>query len=112
MIAIFDRIIDIKNDSKKGFEDVTEEKLEALDKMLTASGVSHAFALVTVEEIDKIYEKNPDCEYCCSLEYEEKDEVTVELVYMLWSKVHRGASDAAIRKAFAKKTMRENERVD
>ena len=111
MVAIFDRIINIQNNSKKGFEDVTEEKLEILDKMLNEYGIAHAFCLATAEEIDKMYEKNPDIEYCCSLEYEEKDEITLELVYMLWTKLHRGASDEAIRKAFAKKAMYENERV-
>lgn len=102
MVAIFDRCIHIKNDSKKGLEDVTEEKLDLLDRMLTEYNVPHAFALATTEDIDKIYGKNPGCEYCCDLEYAEKDEVTVVLLYLLWSKVYRGANDEQIKKAFQK----------
>lgn len=108
MVAIFDRYMNIKN--RKGFEDVTEEKLEILDKMLNEYSVPHAFCLVKADEIEEIH-KDPEVEYCCSLEYEEKDEITLELVYMLWNKVHRGASDDAIKKAFAKKGKVQNERV-
>lgn len=108
MVAIFDRYFNIKN--KEGFEDVTEEKLEILDKMLNEYNVPHAFCLISAEEIEEIH-KNPDVEYCVSLEYEEDKEITCELVYMLWMKVHRGASDEAIKKAFAKKSKVEKDMV-
>lgn len=103
MITIFDRYFNITN--REDFADCTEEKLEVLSKMLTEYGVPHTFCLTSAEEIQKI--EDGGREYCVTLMYETEKEVTCELVYMLWTKIHRGASDKAIYKAFRKKAISE-----
>lgn len=105
MVIIFDSCINILNNSTNGLKDVTEELLDNLDRMLTDCGIAHSFFLMTLSEIDKIHKRNPDSKYFCSLMYQEEDEVTVELVYALWTKLYRGASDEAIRNVFSKSTV-------
>lgn len=95
MVKIFDRYTNIKN--REGMQDCTEEMLDILDKMLTEYGVAHAFTLAGADEIKAIEEAG--FEYCCSLMYEEADEITCELVYTLWNKVYRKAKDDTIKTA-------------
>lgn len=102
MVTIFDRYFNIKN--RERFEDCTKEKLEKLSFMLKASGVDHAFCFTTEEEIKQINDNG--AEYCVTLMYEEEKEVTCELVYMLWMKLYRNASDEDIKKAMGRKGIK------
>lgn len=107
MITIFDRYFNITN--REGFTDCTEELLEKLSGMLKEYGVEHCFSLTDADEIKQINDSGR--EYCVSILYELEKEVTFELVYMLWSKVYRGASDEMIKKAWRKKVLKINEEV-
>jgi len=104
MITIFDRYTNIKN--REGFDDCTEEKLVELSNMLTQYGIAHSFCLTNAEEIKAIEDK--DMEYCATLMYEEDKEVTAGLIYMLWMKAHRNASDEVIKKAWTMKGIKES----
>lgn len=98
MLKIFDRYINIKN--REGIEDCTMELVEKLDQMLTEYGVAHAFSLASKEEIDTINDTAD--EYCVTLMYEEEDEITLGIVYTLWARVYRKASDEKVRKAMSR----------
>ena len=100
MIKIFDRYLNITN--REGFTDCTEELLEKLSDMLNEYGVAHSYCLTDAKEIEAI--ESRDREYCVTVMYEEKDEVTFSLVYMLWAKLHRGVGDDLIKKAMGKKS--------
>lgn len=98
MLKIFDRYVNIKN--RDDLEDCTMELVEKLDQMLTEYGVEHAFSLASKEEIDTI--NDTGAEYCVTLMYEEKDEMTFSLVYTLWARVYRKAPDEKIRKVMSR----------
>lgn len=98
MLKIFDRYVNIKN--RDDLEDCTMELVEKLDQMLTEYGVEHAFSLASKEEIDTI--NDTVAEYCVTLLYEEKDEMTFSLVYTLWARVYRKAPDEKIRKVMSR----------
>lgn len=98
MLKIFDKYVNIKN--RDDLEDCTMELVEKLDQMLTEYGVVHAFSLATKEEIDTI--NDTGVEYCVTLMYEEKDEMTFSLVYTLWARVYRKAPDEKIRKVMSR----------
>jgi len=104
MITIFDRYVNIKN--REGFDDCTEEKLVELSHMLTQYGIAHSFCLADAKEIKAIEDKG--MEYCVTLMYEEDKEVALELIYMLWMKAHRNASDEDIKKAWTRKGIKES----
>lgn len=101
-LKIYDRYLNITN--REGVQDCTEEKLEKFDEMLNEFGVSHCFSLADAHEIEVINES--DREYCVAVMYEESDETVFEMVYMLWSKIHRGVSDEMIYKAMKKMSIR------
>ena len=103
MIKIFDRYLNITN--REGFTDCTEELLERLSGMLNEYGVAHSYCLTDAKEIEEIESRDRD--YCVTIMYEEKDEVTFSLVYMLWAKIHRGVSDELIKKAMGKKSVKD-----
>lgn len=101
-LKIYDCCLNITN--REGVQDCTEEKLEKLDVMLNEFGVSHCFSLTSTQEIKAIEEDDRD--YCVTVMYEESDETVFEMVYMLWSKIHRGVSDEMIYKAMKKVSTR------
>lgn len=84
MIAIHDRENSI----------VTYDMIVTLDKMLDDHGIKHAFALYNVEWQDN------DVAY--NLLYREEDEITVELILMLWAKTERRYTDDKIKEMMRK----------
>lgn len=79
MIAIHDRENSI----------VSYDMIEKLDKMLTEYGVDHAFTLYDSE--------HQDTDVAFNLIYKEEDEITVELILMLWAKTKRHYTDDKIK---------------
>lgn len=78
MIAIHD-----KEDSI-----VSYEMIKKLDQMLNEYNVPHAFTLYDPD--------NQDTDVAFNLYYEEKDEMTLDLVLMLWAKLERKFNDKKI----------------
>lgn len=79
MIAIHDRENDI----------VTYDMISVLDKLLNDHGIDHAFTL---------YNSNwQDTDVAFNLIYREEDEITVELILMLWAKTERHYTDDKIK---------------
>lgn len=75
---------------------VTYDMIVTLDKMLDDHGIKHAFALYNVEWQDN------DVAY--NLLYREEDEITVELILMLWAKTERHYTDDKIKEMMRRTT--------
>lgn len=101
-LKIYDCYLNITN--REDVQECTEEKLEKLDEMLNEFGVSHCFSLTGTQEVEAIEESGR--EYCVTVMYEGSDETVFEMVYMLWSKIHRDVSDELIYKAMKKVSAR------
>lgn len=82
---------------------IEDGMIEKLDEMLTEYGVQHFFTL-PIDSTDGI--ANNDDDYL-NVFYDSKDEMTFDLVYMLWMKSVRNASDEMIKKAMSKITKEE-----
>lgn len=111
MTYCYDRMILIKDpdtetDYLTGALDMTEALLEKLDEMLNQYNLPHAFTLPFFDGSDP----DPD-NAVVRMFYREEDEMTVELVYCLFSHLHRHVPGAKIYQGFAKKAKRltENE---
>lgn len=104
MTYCFDRMILIKDadgDYLTGALDMTEALLEKLDAMLTEYNCPHAFTLPFFDGADP----DPD-NAAVRMFYREEDELTVELVYCLFSHLHRHVPAEKIYQGFAKKAKR------
>lgn len=77
---------------------IKEGMIEKLDEMLTEYGVQHFFTL-PIDATDGI--ANNDDDYL-NVFYDSKDEMTFNLVYMLWVKTIRNATDEMIETAMKK----------
>lgn len=84
---------------------ITEELIEKLDEMLTQYNIQHFFSL----PISNLDGTAADDEVV-SISYESKDEVTVELIICLWSRIHRNYEQEMIYKAFSKKIKKLEEK--
>ena len=90
---IADRIQVIKQ--REGEAEITNEMIEKLDQMLTEYGVQHFFSLpkgdnegIALDDDEILY-----------IYYDRaQDEMTFNLVYMLWAKTVRNVSDERILK--------------
>ncbi|MDR1218363.1 MAG: hypothetical protein LBK73_02005 [Treponema sp.] len=76
--------------------------LDKLDETLDAYGVKHSFTLPHPVMIAK----NPNA--VVVLNYSDEDDMLVSLIYALFSKAHRGASDRSLSEALAKSMSRYN----
>ena len=101
--TVFDMQIHIKNE--EGYKDI-ERCIGALEDMLNQYGIKHSFALPHAA----VFEEKPNTVF--ALNYSEKDDMTVCLLYPLFCKIHRGAKDDMIGRAlvavgnrFAKKEV-------
>ena len=72
------------------------EKIEVLDEMLTQYGVDHSFMYATANQM----EKDEDVEL--NVLYMEEDEITFDLVVMLFCKTALKKSDEEIKNAMKK----------
>lgn len=88
MIAIHD-----KEDSI-----VSYEMIEKLDQMLNEYNVPHAFTLYNAD--------HQDTDVAFNLYYEEKDEMTLDLVLMLWAKLERKFNDEKISEMMRRASQR------
>lgn len=78
---------------------VTEEMIAALDRMLTEYGVEHYFALPCDADEDGY----APADHVYDVFYDgDKDELTFDLVFVLWSRVYRGYDDALIKRGLQK----------
>lgn len=77
---------------------IKEGMIEKLDEMLTEYGVQHFFTL-PIDATDGI--ANNDDDYL-NVFYDSKDKMTFNLVYMLWVKTVRNATDEMIETAMKK----------
>lgn len=75
---------------------VEEKMIESLDEMLTAYGVTHFFMEPTRDDLED-YE-----DAFLTVCYGEEQTTTFDLVYMLWCKTQRGATDEMIHKAMVR----------
>lgn len=87
-IHIFDRYVHIKN--CEGHPDMDDTLFEKLDEMLTTYGVAHAFSLPH----EKTMEDHPEA--ILEVAYDFSDDIAFSLVYMLFNKIYRGASDKGV----------------
>ena len=92
---IADRIIAIhdKEDSI-----VSYEMIEKLDQMLNEYNVPHAFSLYFAD--------HQDTDVAFNLYYEEKDEMTLDLVLMHWAKLERKFNDEKISEMMRRASQR------
>ena len=78
--TVFDCVINMKDE--EGYPNVDESLIEKLNAMLNEYGIRHSFSLphpATIEEIPNV---------AISLHYCEEDDMTVSLIYALFSKVY------------------------
>lgn len=80
-------------DMSTKFHGETAENIEKLDEMLTQYGVDHAFMLPTPQDIEE------DEEIEGRVLYTEDDEITFDLVVMLFCKTVLNKSDDEIKEA-------------
>ena len=78
-VHVFDTYVTIKD--REGHPDMDDTLLEKLDEMLTTYGVPHAFTLP--------HEKT-------------MEDITFSLVYILFNKTYRGATDKAVAESMIK----------
>ena len=93
-VNVFDRYVVIKDCD--GCRYMDESLVERLNEMLNTYGVSHAFSLSREDSIEDFPEA------VIEVAYNSCDEMTFSLVYMLFSKVYRGASDDRIAESMMK----------
>ena len=72
------------------------EKVEVLDEMLNQYGIDHSFMYATAEQM----KEDEDAEL--NVLYMEEDEITFDLVVMLFCKTALNKSDEEIKKAMKK----------
>ena len=74
---------------------IEEGMIEKLDAMLTEYGVQHFFSQ-PISSTDGIADNDEDC---LNVFYDSKDGIAFALVYMLWCKAIRKATDEMVKKA-------------
>lgn len=90
-VNVFDRFIVVKD--REGHPYMDKSLVERLDEMLNTYGVPHSFSLPREMTIE-------DCpEAALELAYNSCDEMAFSLVYMLFNKTYRAASDEGIAKS-------------
>lgn len=92
-MKIFDMRKNLVQYTDKRIADFDEKAVEALDEMLNAYDIPHSISLPYQGDIDELEELG-DVEL--TIFYMEDDEMTFDLVYLLWSKKYRNASDKKI----------------
>ena len=90
-VNVFDRYIVIKD--RDGHPYMDESLVERLDEMFNTYGVAHSFSLPR----EKTIEECPEA--ALELAYNSCDEMAFSLVYMLFNKTYRAASDEGIAKS-------------
>lgn len=90
-VNVFDRFIVVKD--REGHPYMDKSLVERLDEMLNTYGVSHSFSLPREETIEECPEADLE------ISYNSGDEMAFSLVYMLFNKVYRAASDEGISKS-------------
>lgn len=93
-VHVFDTYLAIKD--REGQPDMDDTLLEKLDEMLTTYGVAHAFSLPH----EKTLEECPEA--TLEVVYDSSDDITFNLVYILFNKTYRGVTDKAVAKAMVK----------
>lgn len=93
-VHVFDTYVTIKD--REGHPDMDDTLLEKLDEMLTTYGVLHAFTLPHEKTME-------DCpEATLEVAYDSSDDITFSLVYILFNKTYRGATDKAVAESMIK----------
>ena len=103
-MIIFDRMVYITNKDNLSYP--TTYLVQTLDNMLTEYNIPHAITELLDMEISDFETKHPDQEVIIKILYCEDNEIEFNLIYALWLKVCRGASDEFILKGFCKKGIK------
>lgn len=103
-MIVFDRTVYIT--TREGMSYPTTYLVQTLDNMLTEYNIPHAFSELLDMEIDDYETKHPDREVIIKILYCEDNEIEFNLIYALWLKVCRGASDECILKGFCRKGIK------
>lgn len=93
-VHVFDIYVPIKD--REEYPDMDDTLLEKLDEMLTTYGVAHAFSLPH----KKTMKDHPEA--VLEVAYDSSDDITFSLVYMLFNKIYRGATDKAVAESMIK----------
>ena len=92
---VSDLYLNIKNTEEYP---IREGMIEKLDEMLKAQNVQHFFSL-PVESTDGIADNG---DHILSLHYDSRDDMIINLIYILWCKAVRNADDEKIMEAMKK----------
>lgn len=97
-VNVFDTYKIIRD--RNGFTNFTEELLEKLDEMLDQFGVAHAFCECRNEYIEE------DDSSVITVMYNGEDGGKFFLVYALFIRTYRGATDEQIKEAMSRHLLR------